>query len=171
MDIYKITEKAMKMDDATWARHSNPWSVYTRFSCLPLLVLAIWSRQWLGWWSLGPVAITLFWIWLNPRLFGPPETTDNWASKGTFGERFFLNRRKVPVPPSHVAWANGLTAVMGLGLPLLGYGLWVLEPFAAFAGLVLVFGPKVWFVDRMVWLYEDMIRLGHNVPTHDAASH
>lgn len=168
MDLYKLTEKAMKMDDATWARHANPWSVYTRCSCLPLLVLAIWSRQWLGWWSLAPISIALFWIWLNPRLFGPPETTDNWASKGTFGERFFLNRRHVPVPASHLAWANGLTVVMVTGLPLLAYGLWNLDAFATSSGLLLVFGPKVWFVDRMVWLYEDMTRAGHQVPTGTA---
>jgi hypothetical protein len=27
------------MDDATWFRHANPWSVWTRASVLPLVIL------------------------------------------------------------------------------------------------------------------------------------
>jgi hypothetical protein len=28
-----------------WMRHANPWSVWTRFAVLPLLILAVWSRD------------------------------------------------------------------------------------------------------------------------------
>src|SRR5215218_4741490 len=70
-----------------WLRHANPVSVWTRFAVLPLLALAIWSREWIGWWSLAAVALVLVFMMVNPLLFPPPRSTRNWASKGVFGER------------------------------------------------------------------------------------
>ena len=61
--------QAFAMSDEVWARHANPWSVWTRFSILPLLVAAIWSRVWIGRWALLPTAAVVLWAWLNPRLF------------------------------------------------------------------------------------------------------
>ncbi|MDC0659111.1 hypothetical protein N6L27_13985 [Leisingera sp. SS27] len=146
----------MRMDDAAWARHANPWSVYSRMSVLPLMTLAIWSRIWLGWVALLPVLLVLLWTWLNPRAFSRPAGTDNWASRGTFGERVFLNRVQVPVPQHHVKWAMGLAWVSGIGVLPWVFGLWTLNPGITLAGLTLMIGGKLWFVDRMVWLYQDM---------------
>lgn len=156
MDIFKISERLMTMDDATWARHANPWSVWTRFSCLPLLALAVWSRTWLGWWALLPVGLALIWIWINPRIFKAPKTTDHWAAKGTFGERVFLNRKSIPIPAHHTRAARVLTVMSAIGAGILIYGLVVLGVWAVICGLIGTMLPKVWFVDRMVWLYEDM---------------
>ena len=36
------------------------------------------------------------------------------------------------------------------------YGLWAYEPYAATLGVAIVLIGKLWFLDRMVWLYEDM---------------
>ena len=146
----------MSMDDATWARHASPWSVWTRFSVLPLMVLAIWSRVWIGWWALIPVILVVIWTWVNPRLFPPPPHTNSWAARGTFGERVWLNRKAVPVPAHHVPWAYSLSALAGLGLLPMVWGLWQLDAGWIFGGLVLTMGAKTWFVDRMVWLYEEM---------------
>jgi len=33
-----------KLTDENWMKHANPWSVWTRYSVLPLIVLAFWSR-------------------------------------------------------------------------------------------------------------------------------
>jgi len=44
--------KAFMMGENTFMRHANPWSGHTRFSMLPLLALAFWSRIWIGWWSI-----------------------------------------------------------------------------------------------------------------------
>ena len=38
----------LQMEDRDWQRHTNPWSFWTRYLSLPLLVLAGWSRLWLG---------------------------------------------------------------------------------------------------------------------------
>lgn len=36
------------------------------------------------------------------------------------------------------------------------YGLTMLNAYLAIFGVITAILPKVWFVDRMVWLYEDM---------------
>lgn len=144
------------MTDEVWARHANPWSVYTRMTVLPLFVLAVWSRAWLGGWSLFPVALVLVWTWFNPRVFPPPRSTDNWASKGVLGERVWLNRRNIPVPAHHRLMPNLLSAVSAVGAVFLVWGLWRLSLWPALVGLILMLGGKLWFIDRMVWIYDDM---------------
>ena len=80
-------------------RHANPVSVWIRFAVLPLLALAVWSRVWIGWWSLVAVAVALVFMMVNPLLFPPPRSTRNWASKGVFGERIWTERRSGELPP------------------------------------------------------------------------
>jgi len=146
----------LSMDEAVWLRHASPWSVWSRFlTCVPFLSLAVWSRSWIGWYSLLPVAFALFWIWYNPRAFPAPKSTNNWASKGTFGERVFLERRKTDLPQHHLHAANGITMLSFIGAVIWIYGLYTLSAWATVAGVVGVVLPKAWFVDRMVWIYED----------------
>ena len=57
MNIEQKITSLFKMDDKTWSRHANPWSVWTRFLVFPILALAIWSRVWLGWYSLIPIGV------------------------------------------------------------------------------------------------------------------
>ena len=156
MDIFSLSERLMAMDDETWARHANPWSVFSRFTCLPLIALAIWSRVWLGWWSMIPLALALFWTWYNPRAFPPSARSESWAFKGTGGERLFLKRKRTPLPRHHERMAGILTALSAAGVLLLLYGLAVLNAWASVCGLSIAMLAKVWFVDRMVWLYEDI---------------
>jgi hypothetical protein len=58
-DVFRSLERLMAMDDRVWRRHANPWSGWTRVTALPLLVLAIWSRVWIGWWAM--LAVWLVW--------------------------------------------------------------------------------------------------------------
>jgi hypothetical protein len=148
--------RAHRMDDAAWARHANPWSVWTRVPILPLLALAVWSRAWIGWWALLPVALLLGWSWANPRAFTPPRSLDNWASRAVLGERLWLARAQAPVPPRHRVMPQLLAALSAAGTVLLGYGLGWLVAWAAIAGLAVALLGKLWFLDRMVWLVADM---------------
>lgn len=156
MDYGKGTAKAMAMSEATWRRHANPWSVWTRVPILPALAVALYSHVWIGWWAALPTALLLAWTWYNPRAFPPPRSLDNWASKGVMRERLWLNRKHVPIPARHARMAHLLAGFSALGLPPLIYGLIWREPWAIVTGTVLATGGKIWFVDRMVWLYEEM---------------
>jgi len=154
--VLRWAEKLMSMDDETWARHSNPWSVYTRFTTLPLISFAFWSREWLGLYSGVLVALSFLWVWVNPRLFAVPKRTDSWASRGTFGERIYLNRSNETIPDHHLNASRILQWLSVMGLPFLVYGLYTLDIWVLILGNFWVMVSKAWFVDRMVWLYMDM---------------
>ena len=130
--------KLFGLEGDRWMRHANPWSVGTRFAVLPLLALSVWSRDWIGWWSLVPVTFSVVFLIVNPLLFPPPRSTRNWASKGVFGERVYANRRSVEIPPQFRSRVPTVANTLsGLGMLLLAYGLVVLDPIAVVAALVL----------------------------------
>jgi len=67
---------AFRMTEEAWKRHANPCSVWTRFGAIPLMILAIWSRVWLAWWCLVPIAVVIVWLRVNPRVLAPVEKPD-----------------------------------------------------------------------------------------------
>jgi hypothetical protein len=150
--------KLFGLEGERWMRHANPLSVWTRFAFLPLLALAIWSRDWIGWWSLALVAASLAFLMVNPLLFPRPRSTRNWTSRSVFGERIWADRDKVELPEqfrtSGVPTATYACQIAGLAL--LAYGLVRLDLLAVVTGVVIAQLAKVWFLDRMVLLYEDM---------------
>jgi hypothetical protein len=148
--------KLFGLEGDKWMRHANPVSVWTRFAVLPLLALAIWSREWIGWWSLAAVALVLVFMMVNPLLFPPPRCTRNWASKGVFGERIWTDRGTVELPPQFRSKVLQVTyAIQIAGLAVMAYGLYRLDLLDVVSGLVIVQTAKAWFIDRMVLLYED----------------
>ncbi len=104
MGVTSRIADTFRMTDEAWRRHANPWSVWTRFAAIPLMILAIWSRVWLGWWCLAPIAAVVVWLWLNPRVFAPVDNADSWAAKGIYGEKLWLTERD-RVPPDHLKGA------------------------------------------------------------------
>lgn len=150
--------KLFGLTGENWMRHANPWSVWTRFAVPPLLAISIWSRDWIGWWSLVPVALSLVFMVVNPRLFPPPRSTRNWASKGVLGERIWSERGQVAIPAQFAdsripAVTYGIQTV---GLVVLAWGLIQLNVIYTVAGLVILQTAKAWFIDRMVLLFDDM---------------
>ncbi len=142
------------MTDDVWRRHANPWSVWTRYVALPMLAAAIWSRVWLGWWALVPVAVALAWIWLNPRAFSPPRSTRNWTSKSVLGERIWLVRATIEVPRRLSTMAHLGNAVAAFGLVLCVYGLWAVSLWPTAIGILLLSAGKTWFLAQMVLVYD-----------------
>ncbi len=159
MTLETKVAKLFHLTDANWMRHANPWSVGTRYSVLPLIVLAFWSRIWIGWWCLLPGGIALAWMALNPIFFRPPRSTHNWASKSVLGERVWQNRDKTAVPKHHRTMPHLLNAISSIGMLLAIWAIVTLSVWPAILGVSLAYLGKSWYLDRMVWLFEDMKNL------------
>ncbi|MFG1620483.1 DUF6653 family protein [Kribbella sp. NPDC049227] len=149
------------LEGGNWMRHANPVSVWTRFAVLPLLAISVWSRDWIGWWSLILIGLSLVFMVVNPVLFPAPSSTRHWTSKAMFGERIWADRNSVEIPDQFrlSRTPNVTYGFQVFGMALLTYGLVVLGPpglIAAVAGLVIVQCAKAWCLDRMVLLFEDM---------------
>jgi hypothetical protein len=150
--------KLFGLKGETWMRHANPWSVWTRFAVLPLLAASIWSRDWVGWWSLVPLVLSLVFMMVNPLLFPKPRSTRNWTSKAVFGERVWADRDTVELPEQFrtskvPAVAQAFQVV---GIAVMVYGLVRYDLLAVVVGIVLTQVAKAWYLDRMVLLFEDM---------------
>ena len=140
-----------------WMRHANAWSVWTRFAVLPLIVVAVWSRDWIGWWSLIPIGLSLVWMMTNPLFFKAPKSTRNWASKGVFGERVYAERNRVELPAQFLTQVpNVANALSAVGLVVLAYGLIMFDLPTTIAGILVTSVAKAWYIDRMVLLFEDV---------------
>jgi hypothetical protein len=153
MAVMSRVADTFRMTDDTWQRHANPWSVWTRFAAIPLMILAIWSRVWLGWWCLVPIAVVLVWLWLNPRVFAPVETPMSWTSKGIYGEKLWLKERD-RVSPDHLRVLRLLVPAGAAGFVLLIYGLVRLEVWPTVFGASLIVLAQLWRIDRLVVFYE-----------------
>jgi len=152
----KAIAKLFNLSDENWMRHANPVSVATRYSVLPVIVLAFWSRVWIGWWCAIPAALSLAWMFFNPVFFPKPKSTDNWASKSVLGERVWMNRKEIPVPERHRRLPEILNLVSSIGMILAIYAIVALDIWPAITGVALAYLGKSWYLDRMVWLFEDM---------------
>jgi hypothetical protein len=157
MTLERKISEIFKLTDENWLKHANPWSVWTRYTVLPVIILAFWSRIWIGWWCLVPGILSFLWMFFNPVFFPKPASTKNWASKSVMGERVYLNRDKVEIPEIHKKPVHKiLNAVSSLGMLLaiwatVSYSVW-----GAILGVSLAYLGKSWYLDRMVWLFEDM---------------
>lgn len=153
--FWRQIAKAFGLRGQEWQKHANPMSVWTRFTVLPLFIAAVWSREWLGWWSLVLVGLVVVWAWVNPRLFRAPNSTDNWASMAVLGEQLWLENAGERMGGHHRIVPFLLSIVAAVGVPFLVWGLWHLDVWPTMVGTVLIYAGKVWFLDRMVWLYCD----------------
>lgn len=156
MNLARLAERVMSMDDETWARHANPWSFWTRFATgSTSITLAAWSRVWIDGWAWPLVVLALIWIRYNPRAFSLPETPTGWASRAVFGERIWIDQR-ADIPRHHRIAGRTLTLLAALASGIWIWGLVMLDVSATLFGLVVSMLAKMWFVDRMAWLFENL---------------
>jgi len=65
-----------------------------------------------------------------------------------------MNRKNVSVPKHHIFMPNISSVISAIGAILFIWGLVVLGIWPTIVGGIVI--SKLWFADRMVWLYEDM---------------
>lgn len=161
MSLIERYTKMAGMSEEAWRRHANPWSVWTRFAAIPLFILAVWSRVWIGWWALAPLALVLVWLWWNPRVFRPVDRPTAWSSRGIYGERLWAkDRSRMPAGFAVVQrfWIAGALA----GVVLLGVGLVLLMVWPTVFGAALIVYGQLWRIDRLGIRYDEVRRAGQD---------
>jgi hypothetical protein len=150
--------KLFGLEGQNWMRHANPASVWTRFTVLSILALAIWSRDWIGAWCLIGVGLAIIWMFVNPLLFKAPKSTRNWASRAVLGERIWVDRNKVALPEQFRSRAAPLiaNAYSTIGMGILAFGLVDLNLLATVTGILITHGGKAWYMDRISLLFAEM---------------
>ncbi|MEV0649430.1 DUF6653 family protein [Phytomonospora sp. NPDC050363] len=146
---------AFRMSDEAWRRHANPWSVWTRFAAIPLMLAAIWSRTWIGWWSLLPIAAVVVWLWLNPRAFPPVDSPRSWTARGIYGERRWL-ADKSAISADHRGVLRLLIGLGVAGFAMIAWGLVALEIWPTVFGATLVVVGQLWRIDRLGLFYTEV---------------
>jgi hypothetical protein len=141
--------------DFIWKKYTNPCSVWVRFFIITLLILSIWSRIWIDEWSLVFIFTTCLWIFFNPRIFPVKFSNSIWTMQAILGERIWLNRKNGLIPANHYFIISGLQYIVMLSFLLSILGTILLSIKLTVFGLILTFVGMGWFLDRMVWLYND----------------
>ncbi|MDT5110460.1 MAG: hypothetical protein QOE20_2350 [Mycobacterium sp.] len=67
-----------------FARHSNPWSAWTRWASTPLVLVPVWTRRW------SHAALVAAWLAINPLVFGKPADERAWATRAMLGEEQWI---------------------------------------------------------------------------------
>lgn len=69
-----------KVKRSVFARHSSPWSMWTRWASTPLMLVPVWRR------SGRDAALVGMWMAVNPVVFGKPAHDRAWSTRAALGE-------------------------------------------------------------------------------------
>ncbi len=70
-----------------FARHSNPWSAWTRWLSTPLVLVPCWTRRW------SHAAVVGAWMVVNPVIFPEPADEHAWSTRVVLGEELWITGR------------------------------------------------------------------------------
>jgi len=124
-----------------WRRHANPWSGWTRAATTPVLVYALYRRDW------RLVAAALGWIVVNPVAFPPPERTDAWMTRGVLAEREWLRQGNGTVGFS---WPNVINLLNAPTTLYVGWATFRRRPLHAVVGTTLLMALKLRWMDEII---------------------
>ncbi|WP_330230327.1 hypothetical protein OHA40_30830 [Nocardia sp. NBC_00508] len=98
-----------RVRSAVFARHSNPWSAWSRWATAPLLLVPVWKRSW------PHAAVISAWFAVNPVLFPEPADQRAWATKAVLGEELWLvdHPRDAALAVNAAAAGAGMIALLG----------------------------------------------------------
>src|SRR5687767_14302422 len=91
-----------------FARHSNPWSAWTRWMSTPLVLVPAWTRRW------SHAAIIGAWMAANPVIFPRPADEHAWATRAVLGEELWITERPrdTAMVVNAAAMLAGITALI-----------------------------------------------------------
>lgn len=129
-----------------WGRHANPASGWSRVPTGPLLLYALYRRNW------KLLAGTVLFVAVNPILFPADESEEDdglegWMTKGVRGEQLWLQGTDA----GRANWLNVLN------VPVFLYALYSAyrqHPRATFLATAATMALKLLFVNEMAKLYE-----------------
>lgn len=133
--------------DTFWRRHSNPWSGWTRLFIGPVLIAAIYQRNW------RLLAGTIVFAIVNPVLFPEPERSDDWMSRGVLAERYWFESGHRTFGLSFPTILNTLNVPISL---LTVYTATRKKPLLTVLGTATAMVLKLWFVNELVSYREAM---------------
>ncbi|MDF2177366.1 hypothetical protein P2G88_03790 [Aliiglaciecola sp. CAU 1673] len=141
-----------------WVRHIHPYCLYCGYVSLLMILGALWWRPYLGLWTLLPISMGVLWLWQGPRLLEPPKTSKRWASRAVLGIRVWRNRKQIPIGAEHLDMVRIILGLLSGTWLMLFTALILQHSHLAVAGFSLLLLSQSWFLDRMVWLFDDMAR-------------
>jgi hypothetical protein len=91
-----------------FARHSNPWSAWTRWLSTPLVLVPLWTRRW------SHAAIVGAWMAANPVIFPKPADEHAWSTRVVLGEELWITERPrdTAMAVNAAATLAGITALI-----------------------------------------------------------
>lgn len=136
-----------RIEEIFWHRHSNPRSGWSRVPTGPVLVYAVYRRNW------RLLLAGLAWAVLNPFLFSPPETEDAWMTRAVLAERWWIweeGNRTIGFNYPNICNTGGAFAfVYAL------YAAWQQRPAGTTLGTLVAVGLKLWWLRVLVQRYEE----------------
>jgi hypothetical protein len=135
-----------RLVDAFWARHSNPKSGWSRTLVNPVLIYALYRRNW------RLLAAALVFTAINPVLFPPPETDEAWMTRAVHAERWWLEQGRGTMGRSYPNVCNTL-AVPGFLYAL--YAAWRRRPAGMALATALSMVLKLWWVGVLVRRFDE----------------
>ena len=84
-----------------FARHSNPWSAWSRWASTPLVLVPAWTRR------PRDAALVAAWLAVNPVAFPEPANARAWATRAILGEELWSAER----PKDTAAIVTALTSL------------------------------------------------------------
>nr|WP_306455024.1 DUF6653 family protein [Pseudovibrio flavus] len=145
------------MDVRNWGKNQSALTFYSRLLALPYFVAALWTHTlWDMQSALGLCALGIAWLWLTPRLYKGSGSANSWYVRAHFGQRIWLNRMSVPVPPEvHFrALAMAFAGVVGFGVAI--WGATDANIVLAASGVAVAYAGRLGFLDQMAKLYAQM---------------
>ena len=99
-----LSKQVTRARHAMFARHSNPWSAWTRWASAPLVLVQVWTRR------RSDAALVAVWFALNPVIFPKPANDRAWATRAILGEELWVTNR----PKDAATIVIGATSVVAV---------------------------------------------------------